>query len=62
MDHYNKKYTELSMHTAHNKRVCGSLRSPKPFATLRASHTRRTLYEIARISKGKTLKAVCRFK
>ena len=36
-----------SLSGAYNKRVCGSLHSPKPFATLRALHTRQTLSEIA---------------
>ena len=44
MVHYNKKYTELNMHTAHNKRVSGFVplgTSPKSFASLRTSYTRR---------------------
>jgi len=42
-----------SLSGAYNKRVCGSLRSPKPFATLRASHTRWPLYDIGlRAGKG----------
>jgi|GEM_PF-3705246 len=30
---------------SYNRRVCGSLHLPKPFATLRASHTHGTLYD-----------------
>ena len=40
----------LTSFGSYNKRVCGSLRSPKPFATLRASHTRIPLSEMPAVA------------
>jgi len=38
---------EILMTTAYNSRYAVCSRSPKPFATLSASHTRRTLGDIS---------------
>ena len=56
MVYHNKKYAELNMHTAHNKRASGSMPTalrPNAFAKfitvkLFSGMTRKTLSEIAR--------------